>query len=868
MSGRHLSDLLDLTILQKLADTHYQAAGMPIGIIDAIDKSILVGSGWQDICVKFHRSHPVALQRCRESDNYIKERLIQGEVFQYKCKNELWDIGMPILVGGEHLATVFLGQFFYEGEVPDREFFRQQAHQFGFDVDDYLAALDRVPTFSRQKVDHILEYNKTLVSFIADLAENALSRIKTNEIIRENERKFHAIFDQSYGLLTLLSVDGRVLKANRTALAFSDISEADVTGKLFWKTPWWAHSPELRKRLRLAVPKAAKGNLVQFETTHVAVDGNLHHFGFSLKPVTDESGEVILLTAEARDIAERKAAEQTVRENEQQLRQARDLLEAVTTGTKVLIATVDRDLRYTFFNHEHHEELRRLTGKDAVIGMSLMEALSDMPEERDKAMALWSRALNGETVTQTIMFGDSGNYKRWYSTRHTPILGATGQIIGAGEVASDITERKQMEKELRKSRHELELRVQERTQELRQTYQRILKETEQRNSLEERLRQVYKMEAIGTLAGGIAHDFNNLLAAIIGFTEMVQEDLPPESKNKVRMQRVLRAAFRGRDLVRQILTFSRKAKPPRALVSLSSVVEETVRLLRASLPSTIKLKLTRQVAKDTVIASPAEVRQILMNLATNASYAMREKGGALSIGMTNIDFESDFPVLDEEAEPGEYVLLTVTDTGVGIEPDIMKRVFDPFFTTKGAGEGSGMGLAVVHGIVKSLHGGIVVESQPGVGSAFRVFLPVAQTDEKAPDREAQTIPGGSERILFVDDEEMLAELGQAVLGNLGYSVTALTDSTEALKVFSADPSRFDLVILDQTMPKLTGLHLAKKLLGIRNDIPIILCTDHSDSVSLEKAKKAGITKFLTKPLEKRELAEAIHRVLGETRDRG
>ena len=279
-------------------------------------------------------------------------------------------------------------------------------------------------------------------------------------------------------------------------------------------------------------------------------------------------------------------------------------------------------------------------------------------------------------------------------------------------------------------------------------------------NLEDQLRQSQKMEAIGTLAGGIAHDFNNILAAIIGFAEMVEEDLPPGDPSIPRMQRVLNAASRGKELVRQILAFSRKTEIARNPLSLSSLVKETVQLLRASLPTTIEIKLSTKAAKDTVLASPAELQQILMNLATNASFAMKEKGGIFDISITNIDFEPDSPIFDADVEPGEYVQLVVTDTGSGMAPDVMKRIFEPFFTTKGVGEGTGMGLAVVYGIVKSLHGTITVESEPGAGSTFRVFLPIARTDEKLESSKAQVTSKGSERILFVDDEELLVEWGK------------------------------------------------------------------------------------------------------------
>ncbi|SEM22781.1 PAS domain S-box-containing protein [Syntrophus gentianae] len=315
MSDYRLSELLDLTIMQKMADAHYQAAGMPIGIIDALDGSILVGSGWQDICVKFHRAYPDSLRRCQESDDFIKGRLVEGEACQYKCKNGLWDIGIPIVVARRHLATMFLGQFFYEGEAPDRGFFINLAHELSFDVDEYLAALDRVPVFSREKVHDIVEYDKALVRFISDLGEHALSKIKADKIIRENERRFYAIFDQSYQLLWSISIDGRVLEVNKTALKVGGVEEVDVIGKPFWETSWWAHSPVLQEKLRLAVQQVANGEVIRFEATYPATDGSLYYFDFSLKPIIDEAGKVVLLIGDGQNITERKRAEEELSDN-------------------------------------------------------------------------------------------------------------------------------------------------------------------------------------------------------------------------------------------------------------------------------------------------------------------------------------------------------------------------------------------------------------------------------------------------------------------------------------------------------------------------------------------------------------------------
>jgi PAS domain S-box-containing protein len=380
-------------------------------------------------------------------------------------------------------------------------------------------------------------------------------------------------------------------------------------------------------------------------------------------------------------------------------------------------------------------------------------------------------------------------------------------------------------------------------------------------NLEDQLRQSQKMEAIGTLAGGIAHDFNNILAAIIGFSEMVEEDLPPGDASIPHVQRVINAAYRGRELVQQILAFSRKTEHARHAVSISFVAKETIQLLRASIPTTIEIIFDNAATSDTILATPVEVQQVLLNLATNAALSMQEQGGILHIRISDTVVEPDAQILDSEIVPGEYVQLVVRDTGTGIAPDLMERIFEPYFTTREVGQGTGMGLAVVYGIVKSLHGSVTVESEPGVGSTFQILLPKVTTEKRTDAPLFEQSLTGKERVLFIDDEEFLVEWGQALLERMGYEVTAMNDSAEALETFSSDPSRFDLVITDQTMPRITGLNLARELLKIRPDIPVILCTGHSESITLEKLKEAGVREFLMKPLAKKDLTEVIRRVL-------
>ena len=385
---------------------------------------------------------------------------------------------------------------------------------------------------------------------------------------------------------------------------------------------------------------------------------------------------------------------------------------------------------------------------------------------------------------------------------------------------------------------------------------------DERQRLEAQLRQSQKMEAIGTLAGGIAHEFNNALSVILGFTELTQRDMPPGSRAWSNLQEVLHASHRSKDLVQQILAFSHPSEHKQEPIHLALVIQEALKLLRASLPSTIEIR--RQIAPDIgrVLADATQIHQVLINLCANAEYAMRESGGILEIGVDAVEIDNTFAACYPELHPGAYVCVTVRDTGSGIPPDVVERIFEPFFTTKGVGEGTGMGLAIVHGIVSSHGGAITVESKRGEGTTFSVYLP-RLTDAfcDAPQVSEQVIPHGQGRLLFVDDEEVLARLGQMLLERLGYDVVVCTNGLTALEVFQQEPYQFDVVITDQTMPAMTGATLVEELRRIRSDIPIILCTGFSHLMNVEKAEALGVDAFVMKPGVTQELAVTIQQVL-------
>jgi two-component system cell cycle sensor histidine kinase/response regulator CckA len=384
---------------------------------------------------------------------------------------------------------------------------------------------------------------------------------------------------------------------------------------------------------------------------------------------------------------------------------------------------------------------------------------------------------------------------------------------------------------------------------------------EEKKKLELQLQQAYKMEAIGTLAGGIAHDFNNILAAMIGYTELARGDLPKHSRTHSNLKEVYKAGLRAKNLVQQILTFSRQRDEEKMPLRVSPIIKEALKLLRASLPATIEIRQKIPSQSDTILGDPTQIHQVLMNLCANAEYAMREHGGVLEVRLLEERLDPGAASQHLDLKPGAYVRLTVSDTGCGMDSKIVDRIFDPYFTTKELSQGTGMGLAVVHGIVKSHGGSIMVTSTPDKGTTFDVFLPRIETEQAGEADAIRLTPRGTERILFVDDERGLADIGGQILADLGYDVVARTSSVEALEAFRAQPDRFDLVITDQTMPNMTGADLAQELMQIRPDIPVILCTGYSYMISKEEAKAIGIREYVMKPIVSRDMAEVIRKVL-------
>ncbi len=385
----------------------------------------------------------------------------------------------------------------------------------------------------------------------------------------------------------------------------------------------------------------------------------------------------------------------------------------------------------------------------------------------------------------------------------------------------------------------------------------------QRKRIEEELAQAHKMEAIGTLAGGIAHEFNNVIGIILGNAELALDDVPDWNPAKESLKTIRSASFRAKEVVRQILAFARKSMMAREPFEITMVVKECLKLMRASIPTTIDIKTNIVSEPQLVLGNATEIHQVLMNLCTNAAQSMGTKTGTIHVDLSQIALDQKAAGSYEGIAAGDYVRLCVKDNGCGMKPETLARIFEPYYTTKEVGQGTGMGLAVAYGIVKKTDGAISATSEFGNGTSIEVLLPLVKGTAKseANAKEPVASEGKGQRILLVDDEPSIVNLFKQSLERLGYQVTAMTDSLSALKFFRTNPDQCDLVITDMSMPNMAGDQLAMELLKTRPDLPILICTGHSDHMDKDRAKQIGIRGYLSKPVDRQELTEAVERLL-------
>jgi len=600
------------------------------------------------------------------------------------------------------------------------------------------------------------------------------------------------------------------------------------------------HEDDRDRVIHAALNKQAEGTYDE-EYRIVRPDGTLRWIRDRAFPLRDEMGTIYRIVGLAEDITDRKRVESEIRalseqlearvvERTAQLRDANEALQKAEARQRALLNAIP-DLVFRIQRDGTYLDFAAPRGgtfvlPEGIIGSNL--ASSSVPaRDRAAVMDAIGRAIDtGAVVTQEYSLPVDG---------HTRYFEARIVRSGPDEVVAtvrDIGERKQAET------------VRER--------------------LEQQLRQSQKMEAIGTLAGGIAHDFNNILTAIIGYTELLSSQLRGQAKAEERLGEIAKAGARAKELVSQILTFSRRQERVRSATSLGAAVEEALKLLRAAIPASIEIDAAVAPDLPPVLADPTQIHQVVMNLAANAAAAMKSGPGFLRVRCESVELDGAAAATHADLRPGRWIRLEVADTGCGMTPDVMERIFDPFFTTKGPGEGTGLGLSVVHGIVKDHEGAIQVDSTPGVGTSFRIFFPaLAETVLSKSRPRTESAGGHGERVLCVDDEPALAELMRSQLEARGYRVTAFASPMEAWLDFSAHPESYDIVVTDLTMPQLSGADLAERILRLRPDMPIVMATGYGTALQEERARDMGLRRLLLKPFTMAVLDEAIQEVLAE-----
>ena len=684
---------------------------------------------------------------------------------------------------------------------------------------EFKSAREHPPKIFASNFIPIRDSEKRIVS-IMGFTQDITKHKQVEEIILQSRDFYLTLLENFPAFIWRAGLDAKCNYLNKTWLTFTGRSLEEELGD------GWTESvhPEDRDRCLSTYLKAFESKQAfEMEYRLRRYDGEYRWVVDVGNPFRDLEDKFAGYIGSCYDISDRKQAEA-------ELEQQRKFLRHVIDMIPNFVFAKDREGRFTLVNQEVAKAYG--TTVEELLGKSDADFNPNSEEVeffRQKDLMVFD-SLKDEFIPEEVIT-DSKGEQRWLQTVKRPLMiGEDGKAHYVLGVATDITARKQMEQALREK--------------------------------DRALQQAQKMEIIGTLAGGIAHDFNNILSGIFGFTEMALKTIPENEQLHTYLEQVLIAASRAKDLVKQILAFSRNIEIERRPTDPHLLLKEVLNFLRATLPSSIEIKEHLAENVSSINADPTQIYQVIINLCTNAEFAMRETGGVLEIRLEMVEVNQELHDMHPQLTLGSpYLCLSVQDSGKGMSLDVQNRIFDPFFTTKAVGEGAGMGLSVVHGIIASHGGAITLHSQIGHGTTFKIYLPKINSEVIPSVQEDIQIETGRGNVLLVEDEESLAGLGKLMIEQLGYTVEVHTSSLNALASFKRSPQKFDVVMSDQTMPTLTGEGLARKLLEVRVDLPIILCTGYSHTMTPEKAKAMGIRAFLMKPFQMRELATILQKVL-------
>ncbi|MCL4553364.1 MAG: PocR ligand-binding domain-containing protein, partial [Candidatus Marsarchaeota archaeon] len=864
-----LSDIIDSEKIQKLMDEFYRLTNVGIGIID-LHGNVLVGTGWQDVCTKFHRVNPESCRLCIESDLELSREVPVGTFKQYKCKNNMWDIATPIMLGDKHVGNIFLGQFLFDEEIPDKEIFRQQARRYGFNEEEYLAALDRVPRWSQQKVDAAMSFYAVFAAMIGNLSysnvklANALEERKR----AEQERLAHLRFFESMD-----RVNRAIQGANDLEQMMSDV--LDIVLSVFdcdraflmypcdpqavsWASPMERTKPEYHGVLALGLKMPMDAEVAKTLRILLDADGPVKFGPGTPYPLPQHESERFGFKCFMSMALQPKV------------------------GNSWQFGI--HQCSYARVWTQEEERLLKEIGRRLADGLStllsyrnLLDSMGKLEEaQRIGHIGYWDRVIAGNQVTlageacrifgiseQESVFNLEQWQERWLTLIHPEDLERVNQVyveaMGSGPRYNVEYRIVRPDGEVRHIHSEANVTRDESGHAIRMVG--MMQDITEQKSLQSQLFQAQKMEAIGTLAGGIAHDFNNILQVALGYSELIlsYDDLP--KRCQADLHKIRESARRGADLVKRLLTFSRKTEIKPQPLNLNRRIHEMRKMLERTIPKMIEIQLVLDENLATINADPTQVDQILMNLALNARDAMPD-GGRLIFETANVVLDAEYASSHLDARLGDHVLLSITDSGVGMDKETLPHIFEPFYTTKGMGKGTGLGLAMVHGIVQQHGGHIRCYSEPGQGTGFKIYFPALVADEELEERTAAAIPlGGSETILLADDEEFVRDLGQRLLSEQGYKVLTASNGKEALEVYRSQSAEISLVILDLVMPEMGGKQCLRGLLEINPKAKVLIASGFSANGPTKDALVYGAKGFVDKPFSLNQLIKAVRETL-------
>jgi len=947
-----LRDILDVQAIQELMNDFYKLTHIGVGIVDLRGK-VLVATGWQDICLKFHRLHLETRRNCIESDTELSAGVPAGTFRIYKCKNNMWDIVTPITVGDRHMGNLFLGQFLFSEDRPDRETFAAQARLYGFAEDEYLAALERVPRWSRDTVNTIMNFYACFTTLLSTLSYSNIKLARAMEerrlaeaALRESEARLAksnqlmaGVLEHTHMMAAYLDVRFNFIWVNRAYAATCRHDPAFFPGKNHFDLyPHAENHAIFQQVVDTGEPFFVAAKPFEFPDQPQRVT----YWDWSLIPTKDSTGKTAGLVFTLAEVTSRVRAEEELRQSARELQW---LFKSMINAFVIFESVFDADnnfisYRFVYINDAYeritgvkNEEVKGRTvhevwpetepewirkyGEVAVSGVSQSFDMYHDPTrklyhcnvyrpwdtrdrfcvifeditERKKAESERERLLSAiEQSGEIIVITDPAGiiqyvnpaFERTTGYSRDEVVGRNPRILKSGK--QDAAFYEQMWREISGGRNWQGCFVNKRkdgtlfTEEatispVRDTGGRIinyvavkrditehLRSHEEKVKLEAQFQQAQKLESVGRLAGGVAHDLNNLLAPILGYGEMLLDDFSEEDARKEDMGEIVKAGKRARDLVRQLLALSRRQVMEFNSIDLNSVLTQFEKLLRRTIREDIVIDVIRSPSLPHIMGDIGQLEQVIMNLAVNAQDSMPE-GGRLSIETEMVEVDESYAAEKPGMTAGPYVRLALSDTGCGMDSETLTHIFEPFFTTKAKDQGTGLGLATVYGIVKQHGGSIWINSEPGKGSTFKLYFPVAETPAAAAEAPASKPAdmGGSETILLVEDNEQVRNLARTILSRRGYSLLIAHDGNDALRILDQHQGPVHLLLTDVIMPGMSGRELFDRIAALHPDIRVLYMSGYTDDVIAHSGVLDAGVNFIQKPF-------TVHALLTKVRE--